>query len=190
MTTYFSFTVKILPESANLEFLAGKCAHVLHGFQKKNELNAIFLDFPKWNDSTIGDELRFLSSDKRFLLSFKEQRIFIEMSQQKYFEVSEVIQANLDEIKYFYYRDRRHEKLTSAALNRMLSRVKKRAEVRSESYIPVIASEPVLALPFCHFIPIKSSGEHQYYLAIARTTLFACNISSYGLIIRDNVHNN
>lgn len=66
---------------------------ILHGFMSSREITNIGACFPKCNEQTIGNQMAFVSTDKKQLTNLSQQSYFQMMVHDKLFGLSTILEV-------------------------------------------------------------------------------------------------
>ncbi|MDG1752495.1 MAG: type I-F CRISPR-associated endoribonuclease Cas6/Csy4 [Thalassotalea sp.] len=135
MTRYY-FTVRYLPESANVNLLVGRCLFIMHGYICKQNIQGIGVSFPRWSDESIGNVIAFFYSDKDVLNVLSRQRFFNDMKECGFFSLSEVVEVPTDCPEVRFKRNQTIKKIFPAEKKRRLKRLEKRAQAQGKNFNP------------------------------------------------------
>lgn len=158
----YGVVVTYLPKSCDHALLAGRCIKVLHGFMGRHNLSNIAVSFPRWSQSSVGNQLMFVSPLKGQLNTLIQQPYFQMMSENGLLEIGDQIVLEQTNTFVKYVRNQSIDKLTPAAKARRLRRAKKRALERGEEFNP-IDTQPK-EIDFFHSIPMDSSQSGRAYM--------------------------
>ena len=135
MTRYY-FTVRFLPESANVNLLIGRCLFIMHGYTCKNNVQGIGVSFPRWNDESIGNVIAFFYSDKDMLNELSQQQFFKDMQECGFFFVGNVVEVPNDCPEARFVRNQTIKKIFPSEKKRRLKRLEKRAKDQGKEFDP------------------------------------------------------
>lgn len=135
MIRYY-FTVRFLPESANVNLLVGRCLFIMHGYICKKDMQGIGVSFPHWNDESIGNVIAFFYSDKDALNMLSQQRFFNDMKECGFFSVSEVTEVPTDCPEVRFKRNQTIKKIFPSERKRRLKRLERRAKDQGKEFNP------------------------------------------------------
>lgn len=135
MTRYY-FTVRFLPESANVNLLVGRCLFIMHGYICKQNIQGIGISFPHWSDESIGNVIAFFYYDKAALNTLSQQRFFIDMKECGFFSISSIEQVPVDCPEVRFKRNQTIKKIFPGEKRRRLERLKKRALAQGREFKP------------------------------------------------------
>ncbi len=182
MKRYY-FTITYLPKNCDVSLLAGRCIGILHGFMSSREINNIGVCFPKWNEQTIGNELAFVSTDKKQLTNLSQQSYFEMMEHDKLFGLSKILDVPVNQSEVMFVRNQSVAKAFVGEKQRRLKRAKKRAEARGEVYNPEYQFEEK-AIGHFHSIPVSSKGNGENFILhiqkIENTNAIENQFNNYG----------
>ncbi len=188
MKRYY-FTISYLPDNANNEVLAARCISTLHGvlnrkYSSLNKKPVIGIAFPKWCNSTIGNQIAFFSENESKLESFCYHHDFRLMQDEDIFEISHVqlVPESLNEIQFI--RNNGLAKMTLAERRRRIERCKRRAEKAGRNYIPKDEHKLRDCGLFHKLIVTSSSSSKTFPLYIQKKSIAIaseCDFSHYGL---------
>ena len=184
----FYFVVTFLPLTRDDNFLASQCIRTLHSFNYKHKLNCIGINFPRWTDIEIGNQLAFVCDDIKVINQFRATNYFQQMKQHQLFAISDVctVQENAQP-ECRFMRTRKFEKYSANGNKRALQRLKNRALARGETSYQPKSDKPInVTMPHCHQLPLESKSTKQpcFYLHIYQEICDGINVtgySSYGL---------
>ena len=162
MKRYY-FTITYIPKNCDVSLLAGRCIGILHGFVSSREIINIGVCFPKWNEQTIGNQIAFVSTDKKQLTNLSQQSYFEMMAHDKLFDLSKILEVPVNQSEVMFVRNQSVAKAFVGEKQRRLKRAKKRAEARGEVYNPEYKFEEK-AIGHFHSIPVSSKGNGQSYV--------------------------
>ena len=182
MKRYY-FTITYLPKNCDVSLLAGRCIGILHGFMSSREISNIGVCFPKWNEQTIGNELAFVSTDKKQLTNLSQQSYFEMMEHDKLFGLSKILDVPTNQSEVMFVRNQSVAKAFVGEKQRRLKRAKKRAEARGEVYNPEYQFEEK-AIGHFHSIPVSSKGNGENFILhiqkIENTNAIENQFNNYG----------
>ena len=182
MKRYY-FTITYLPKNCDVSLLAGRCIGILHGFMSSREISNIGVCFPKWNEQTIGDELAFVSTNKKQLTNLSQQSYFEMMAHDKLFGLSKILEVPANQSEVMFVRNQSVAKAFVGEKQRRLKRAKKRAEARGEVYNPEYQFEAKVIDHF-HSIPVSSKGNGENFILhiqkIENTNAIENQFNNYG----------
>lgn len=182
MKRYY-FTITYLPQSCDVSLLAGRCIGILHGFMSSREISNIGVCFPKWNEQTIGNELVFVSTNKKQLTNLSQQSYFEMMAHDKLFGLSKILEVPANQSEVMFVRNQSVAKAFVGEKQRRLKRAKKRAEARGEVYNPEYQFEAKVIDHF-HSIPVSSKGNGEDFILhiqkIENTNAIENQFNNYG----------
>jgi len=135
MTRYY-FTVRFLPESANVNLLIGRCLFIMHGYICKKNIQGIGVGFPRWSDESIGNVIAFFYSDKYALNTLSQLRFFSDMKECGFFSISSIERVPDDCPEVRFKRNQTIKKIFSGEKRRRLERLKKRALAQGREFKP------------------------------------------------------
>lgn len=158
----YGVVVTYLPKSCDHALLAGRCIKVLHGFMSRHSLSNIAVSFPKWSQTSVGNQLMFVSPLENQLNTLIQQSYYQMMTENGIFAISDPIVLKQSNTCIKYVRNQTIDKHTPAAKARMLRRTKKRALKRGEEFNP-IDTQP-REIDFYHSIPMDSSQSGRAYM--------------------------
>jgi len=159
----YYFTITYLPKNCDVSLLAGRCIGILHGFMSSREISNIGVCFPKWNEQTIGDELAFVSTNKKQLTNLSQQSYFEMMAHDKLFGLSKILEVPTEQNEVMFIRNQSVAKAFVGEKQRRLKRAKKRAEARGEVYNPEYKFE-AKSIGHFHSIPVSSKGNGESFI--------------------------
>lgn len=162
MKRYY-FTITYLPKNCDVILLAGRCIGILHGFMSSREISNIGVCFPKWNDQTIGEQISFVSTDRKQLTNLSQQSYFEMMAHDKLFYSSKILEVPTNQRDVMFVRNQSIAKAFVGEKQRRLKRAKKRAEARGEVYNPEYKFEEK-AIGHFHSIPVSSKGNGNNFI--------------------------
>ena len=162
MKRYY-FTITYLPKNCDVSLLAGRCIGILHGFMSSREISNIGVCFPKWNEQTIGNQIAFVSTDKKQLTNLSQQSYFEMMAHDKLFDLSKILEVPTNQSDVMFVRNQSVAKAFVGEKQRRLKRAKKRAEARGEVYNPEYKFEAKYIGHF-HSIPVSSKGNGENFI--------------------------
>jgi len=182
MKRYY-FIVRFVPESADHELLSGRCLYVLHGFMSRYENNFIGVTFPEWSSSGSGRLVGFVSRSKDLLAELLRQPYFKSMSDEGFFDISDVelVPDDLPELKFI--RNQSIAKIFQGEKRRRLERLRRRAEGRGEVFNPFKIAYRTVQEYNRILMDSRSTG-NRFYLHIQRQENvrdICCRYNSYGL---------
>lgn len=157
----YGVVVTYLPKSCDHALLAGRCIKVLHGFMSRYGLSNIAVSFPKWSQTSVGNQLMFVSPSMDQLNTLVQQPYYQVMTENGLFEISNLTVLEQSNTYVKFVRNQSIDKLTPAAKARRLRRAKKRALERGEAFNPVDAQPK--EIDFYHSIPMDSSKSGKAY---------------------------
>ncbi|QBF82618.1 type I-F CRISPR-associated endoribonuclease Cas6/Csy4 [Shewanella maritima] len=162
MPRYY-FTIKLLPEKANLALLTGRCISILHGYICRHGITGIGVSFPAWSDESIGNIIAFVYSESDVLNRLRLQGYFKDMQECGFFEVSkvELVPEGCAEVRF--KRNQGIAKMFVGEARRRLKRLEKRALARGEIFNPSKSVTPREFEVF-HRVAMSSVGSKQDYL--------------------------
>lgn len=182
MKRYY-FTITYLPKNCDVSLLAGRCIGILHGFMSSREISNIGVCFPNWNEQTIGDQIAFVSKDKKQLTNLSQQSYFEMMAHDKLFGLSKILEVPVNQSEVMFVRNQSVAKAFVGEKQRRLKRAKKRAEARGEVYNPEYKFEEK-AIGHFHSIPVSSKGNGQSFVLhvqkIENTNAIENQFNNYG----------
>lgn len=182
MKRYY-FTITYLPKNCDVSLLAGRCIGILHGFMSSREISNIGVCFPKWNEQTIGNEVAFVSTDKKQLTNLSQQSYFEMMAHDKLFGLSIILEVPTNQSEVMFVRNQSVAKAFVGEKQRRLKRAKKRAEARGEVYNPEYQFEEKVIGHF-HSIPVSSKGNGENFILhiqkIENTNAIENQFNNYG----------
>ena len=123
MKRYY-FTITYLPKNCDVSLLAGRCIGILHGFMSSREISNIGVCFPKWNEQTIGNEVAFVSTDKKQLINLSQQSYFEMMAHDKLFDLSSILDVPTSENEAIFVRNQSVAKAFVGEKQRRLNALK------------------------------------------------------------------
>lgn len=183
MKRYY-FTVTYLPKTCDVSLLAGRCISILHGFVSSREISHIGVCFPNWNEQTVGDQIAFVSTDKKQLNNLSQQNYFEMMTHDKLFSLSKILDVPTSQSEVMFVRNQSVAKVFVGEKQRRLRRAKRRAEARGEVYNPEYQYE-TKDIGHFHSIPITSKGNGQSFVLhiqkIENTNALGNQFNNYGL---------
>jgi len=159
----YYFTITYLPKNCDVSLLAGRCIGILHGFMSSREISNIGVCFPKWNEQSIGNEVAFVSTDKKQLTNLSQQSYFEMMAHDKLFGLSTILEVPTEQNEVMFIRNQSVAKAFVGEKRRRLKRAKKRAEARGEVYNPEYKFE-AKDIGHFHSIPVSSKANGQSYV--------------------------
>ncbi|MAD04045.1 MAG: type I-F CRISPR-associated endoribonuclease Cas6/Csy4 [Pseudoalteromonas sp.] len=162
MKRYY-FTITYLPKNCDVSLLAGRCIGILHGFMSSREISNIGVCFPKWDDQNIGEQISFVSTDKKQLTNLSQQSYFEMMAHDKLFYLSKILEVPINQSDVMFVRNQSIAKAFVGEKQRRLKRAKKRAEARGEIYNPEYKFEGKDIGHF-HSIPVSSKGNGNNFI--------------------------
>ena len=162
MKRYY-FTITYLPKNCDVILLAGRCIGILHGFMSSREISNIGVCFPKWNDQTIGEQISFVSTDRKQLTNLSQQSYFEMMAHDKLFYLSKILEVPINQSDVMFVRNQSIAKAFVGEKQRRLKRAKKRAEARGEIYTPEYKFE-AKDIGHFHSIPVSSKGNGNNFI--------------------------
>tara|TARA_R110002020_G_scaffold98238_1_gene233962 strand:- start:395 stop:994 length:600 start_codon:yes stop_codon:yes gene_type:complete len=179
----FYFIITYLPKNCDVSLLAGRCIGILHGFMSAREISNIGVCFPKWNEQTIGNEVAFVSTDKKQLINLSQQSYFEMMAHDKLFCLSKILEVPTNQSDVMFVRNQSVAKVFVGEKQRRLKRAKKRAEARGEVYNPEYKFEEK-AIGHFHSIPVSSKGNGENFILhiqkIENTNAVGNQFNNYG----------
>ncbi|WP_276756645.1 type I-F CRISPR-associated endoribonuclease Cas6/Csy4 [Pseudoalteromonas marina] len=182
MKRYY-FTITYLPKNCDVSLLAGRCIGILHGFMSSREISNIGVCFPNWNEQTIGDQIAFVSKDKKQLTNLSQQSYFEMMAHDKLFGLSKILEVPVNQSEVMFVRNQSVAKAFVGEKQRRLKRAKKRAEARGEVYNPEYKFEEK-AIGHFHSIPVSSKGNGDNFILhiqkIENTNAIENQFNNYG----------
>ncbi|GAA5132933.1 type I-F CRISPR-associated endoribonuclease Cas6/Csy4 [Thalassotalea piscium] len=153
--TRFYFTVRFLPESANVNLLVGRCLFIMHGYITKHIIQGMGVSLPEWQQESVGAVVAFVHSDNRVLNELKQQNYFKDMQDCGFFAVSEVTQVPVDCPEVRFKRNQTIKKIFTSEKKRRLKRLEKRAKDQGKEFNPEKFSS-VREFDFFHRISVAS----------------------------------
>lgn len=162
MKRYY-FTITYIPKNCDVSLLAGRCIGILHGFVSSREIINIGVCFPKWNEQTIGNQIAFVSTDKKQLTNLSQQSYFEMMAHDKLFDLSKILEVPVNQSEVMFVRNQSVAKAFVGEKQRRLKRAKKRAEARGEVYNPEYKFE-AKDIGHFHSIPVSSKANGQSFV--------------------------
>ncbi len=162
MKRYY-FTITYLPKNCDVSLLAGRCISILHGFMSSREISNIGVCFPNWNEQSIGDQIAFVSTDKKQLTNLSQQSYFEMMAHDKLFGISKILEVPVNQSEVMFVRNQSVAKAFVGEKQRRLKRAKKRAEARGEVYTPEYKFE-AKDIGHFHSIPVSSKANGQNFV--------------------------
>lgn len=187
MIRYY-FTVRFLPESANVNLLVGRCLFIMHGYICKQNIQGIGISFPHWSDESIGNVIAFFYSDKDELNMLSQQRFFNDMKECGFFSISSIEQVPDDCPEVRFVRNQTIKKIFPAEKRRRLERLKKRALAQGREFKP---EKLKVAREFDNFHQIavdsvsKSADVQLYIQKECGVEYCESSFNSYGLATND-----
>ncbi|MDN3380733.1 MULTISPECIES: type I-F CRISPR-associated endoribonuclease Cas6/Csy4 [unclassified Pseudoalteromonas] len=182
MKRYY-FTITYLPKNCDVSLLAGRCIGILHGFMSSRGISNIGVCFPKWNEQTIGNQIAFVSIDKKQLIHLSQQSYFEMMAYDKLFGLSKILEVPANQSEVMFVRNQSVAKAFVGEKQRRLKRAKKRAEARGEVYYPEYQFEEKVIGHF-HSIPVSSKGNGENFILhiqkIENTNAIENQFNNYG----------
>ena len=127
------------------------------------EISNIGVCFPKWNDQTIGEQISFVSTDRKQLTNLSQQSYFEMMAHDKLFYSSKILEVPTNQRDVMFVRNQSIAKAFVGEKQRRLKRAKKRAEARGEVYNPEYKFEEK-AIGHFHSIPVSSKGNGNNFI--------------------------
>ncbi|WP_305813527.1 type I-F CRISPR-associated endoribonuclease Cas6/Csy4 [Photobacterium leiognathi] len=104
MVERYYVVIRYLVDDIDLGLVAGRCVNILHGvlLSKKNQYSGIGVSFPKWSNSSLGNEIAFVSYDRHALDYLTQQPYFEMMMNEKIFLISSVntVPKELPEVSF------------------------------------------------------------------------------------------
>ena len=183
MQRYY-FTVHFLPKQANLALLTGRCISIMHGFILKHNIEGMGVTFPAWSDSSIGNEIAFVYTDKEILNTLKDQAYFVDMQDCGFFKVSQVLAVpdSCEEVRFI--RNQAVAKIFTGESRRRLKRLQKRALARGEDFNPKKVEAP-REIDIFHRVAMTSKSSQEDYILHIQKQVAGCQaepiFSNYGL---------
>ncbi|WP_305374061.1 type I-F CRISPR-associated endoribonuclease Cas6/Csy4 [Photobacterium leiognathi] len=170
MIERYYVVIRYLVDDIDLGLVAGRCVNILHGvlLSKKNQYSGIGVSFPKWSNSSLGNEIAFVSYDRHALDYLIQQPYFEMMMNEKIFLISSVntVPKELPEVSF--RRNQNIAKCFTGEKRRRLQRAKRRAEERGEAFEPVkVHQSREVELFHSVFMNSKKSGQ-KFLLHIQR----------------------
>ncbi len=162
MIRYY-FIVTFLPKNCDVSLLAGRCIGILHGFMSARGISNIGVCFPKWGENSIGDQIAFVTTDKKQLTNLSQQGYFEMMAHDKLFDLSKIFEVSTEQSEVMFIRNQSVAKAFIGEKKRRLKRAKKRAEARGEVYNPEYKFEEKHIEHF-HSIPVSSKDNGQSFV--------------------------
>ncbi|WP_062569906.1 type I-F CRISPR-associated endoribonuclease Cas6/Csy4 [Pseudoalteromonas arabiensis] len=162
MKRYY-FNITYLPKNCDVNLLAGRCIGILHGFMSSREISNIGVCFPEWNEQTIGNQIAFVSTDKKQLTNLSQQSYFEMMAHDKLFGLSTILEVPTEQNEVMFIRNQSVAKAFVGEKRRRLKRAKKRAEARGEVYNPEYQFE-AKAIGHFHSIPLSSKDNGENFI--------------------------
>jgi CRISPR-associated endonuclease Csy4 len=179
----YYFTITYLPKNCDVSLLAGRCIGILHGFMSSRGISNIGVCFPKWNEQTIGNQIAFVSIDKKQLIHLSQQSYFEMMAYDKLFGLSKILEVPANQSEVMFVRNQSVAKAFVGEKQRRLKRAKKRAEARGEVYNPEYQFEEKVIGHF-HSIPVSSKGNGENFILhiqkIENTNAIENQFNNYG----------
>ena len=182
MQRYY-LTVHFLPKQANLALLTGRCISIMHGFILKHYIEGMGVTFPAWSDSSIGNEIAFVHTDKEILNTLKDQAYFVDMQDCGFFKVSQVLVVpdSCEEVRFI--RNQAIAKIFTGESRRRLKRLQKRALARGEDFNPKKLEAP-REIDIFHRVAMTSKSSQEDYVLHIQKQNADCqaepNFSNYG----------
>ena len=167
MQRYY-FSVHFLPKQANLALLTGRCISIMHGFILKQNIEGMGVTFPAWSDSSIGNVIAFIHTDKEVLNSLKERAYFVDMKGCGFFKLSQVLAVpeRCQEVRFI--RNQAVAKMFTGESRRRLKRLQKRALARGEDFNPKKLEAPRVIDIFHRVAMTSKSSQEDYILHIQK----------------------
>jgi len=162
MQRYY-FTVHFLPKQANLALLTGRCISIMHGFILKHYIEGMGVTFPAWSDSSIGNEIAFVYTDKEILNTLKDQAYFVDMQDCGFFKVSQVLVVPDSCKELRFIRNQAIAKIFTGESRRRLKRLQKRALARGEDFNPKKLEAP-REIDIFHRVAMTSKSSQEDYI--------------------------
>lgn len=131
----YVFLVNFSLRSSDVFFLAARCHHVLHGFQRHHNIRSIGVTYPHWTVISVGDCIAFISHDQEKLRLFSCQPLFVQMARINKFECSSILLLDQYGQEGRFTRTQRPGKYTEAWLIKDQRRREKR-EIQPRKYSP------------------------------------------------------
>jgi CRISPR-associated endonuclease Csy4 len=162
MQRYY-FTVHFLPKQANLALLTGRCISIMHGCILKHNIEGMGVTFPAWSDSSIGNMIAFVHTDKEILNILKEQTYLEDMQDCGFFKLSQVLAVpeSCNEIRFI--RNQAVAKIFTGESRRRLKRLQKRALARGEDFNPKKLEAP-REIDIFHRVAMTSKSSQEDYI--------------------------
>lgn len=188
MKRYY-FIVRFVPKYSDHELLSGRCLFVLHGFMYRNDTRIIGVTFPEWSGSGVGSLIGFVSQNQKLLIELAQQPYFTSMSDEGFFDISDVelVPDGLPEIRFL--RNQRIAKIFQGEKRRRLERLRKRAESRGEVFKPSKTACRTIREYKRILMDSRSSG-NRFYLHVQRQENvmdISCRYNSYGLANQERI---
>lgn len=162
MRRYY-FIVEFIPKEANLALLTGRCISVMHGFICKHYIQGLGVSFPSWTEKSIGASIAFIHPDADMLAELRDQPYFQDMESIGFFKRSDisVVPENCREVRF--KRNQNIGRVFAGDSRRRLTRLKKRAVARGESFTTVTRDQSKELSPF-HCVAVSSTSTGQDFL--------------------------
>ncbi|MCK8137640.1 type I-F CRISPR-associated endoribonuclease Cas6/Csy4 [Pseudoalteromonas sp. 2CM28B] len=183
MQRYY-FSVHFLPKQANLALLTGRCISIMHGFILKHNIEGMGVTFPAWSDSSIGNVIAFVHTDKEILTHLKEQAYLVDMQDCGFFKLSQVLAVpdSCEEVRFI--RNQAVAKIFTGESRRRLKRLQKRASARGEDFNPKKIEAP-REIDIFHRVAMTSKSSQEDYILHIQKQDVDCqaepDFSNYGL---------
>ena len=179
--------------SSNHPLLVGRCLKILHGYQRKHQINLIGVTFPDFSDEAVGGSMAFVSPDETCLKKLLEQHYFQQMQRLEKFHIHDPVSVPENSPEVQFVRERSRDKSCAGGRLRAIRRGQKIAERKGYEYQPRQASEKVVRhiLPY-HDIPMTSSKDEAKVFLFRLQRQKVNNVgyggfTSYGLSNKDSL---
>lgn len=183
MNRYY-FTVRFLPESANVNLLVGRCLFIMHGYITKHIIQGMGVSLPEWQQDSIGGVIAFIHTDHKILNELKQQNYFKDMQECGFFFVGEVVEVPNDCPEVRFVRNQTIKKIFPSEKKRRLKRLEKRAKDQGKEFNPEKFSS-VREFDFFHRISVasvsKSADVELYIQKQVDIDRIETGYNSYGL---------
>jgi CRISPR-associated endonuclease Csy4 len=156
----------------------------MHGFILKHYIEGMGVTFPAWSDSSIGNEIAFVHTDKEILNTLKDQAYFVDMQDCGFFKVSQVLVVpdSCEEVRFI--RNQAVAKIFTGESRRRLKRLQKRALARGEDFNPKKLEAP-REIDIFHRVAMTSKSSQEDYILHIQKQNADCQaepyFSNYGL---------
>ena len=179
--------------SSNHSLLVGRCLKILHGYQRKHQINLVGVTFPDFTDEAVGGSIAFVSSDESYLKKLLEQHYFQQMQHLEKFYIHGQILVQEATTEVQFVRERSRDKSCAGGRLRAVRRGQRIAEREGYEYQPRRTTEKAVRHIFpYHDIPMTSSEDETKVFLFRLQKQKVDNVcygsfTSYGLSSKDGL---